>query len=528
MASSAGEGGGRRVFLPIGLAAFITSLDTTVVNVAAPSIRRDLGLSLSGIEWVATSYVLAFASLLMVGGRLTDLIGRRRVLQLGMWLFALASVLVALADGGEIMLLGRVLQGAAAALVLPSALAILTADVDGKDRQIGAAVFTVAIAGSLALGPFVGGAISQYWHWSLIFWLNVPVVVITSAAVRWGVPNAALHGSVRVSDRSEFIARIDPAGLIFVTLALSSATFALVEGQKWGIGSPWIMAAVALCLAGTVATVLVERRARFPMIDLALVRHPVVAGGTLVQILWGLGINGVFFFTSLFLQDVLDLAPSVAGLAFLPLAGATIVVVPLGNKLADRWGPHRTIALGMMILAVGLAVVTLVGPGDGIEQLMPGFVLIGVGTAFTVPMVAAVLEIVPPARAGVVSAVISVAREISGVLGIAVTGAVLTLRENFALDGGASPDEAFLAGYRTGLLVGAGLAVLGGLIAWVTLRPGQAMLADPYADSSLEPTVAPSPIDELPRDSTPLAVGEAVGELLYEPLRWPDEERSRR
>ncbi len=490
MASHAAEYGGRRVLIPLGLAAFITSLDTSVTTVAAPSIQRDLGLSLAGLEWVATSYVLAFASLLLVGGRLTDLLGRRRVLQVGMWSFAASSALVALAGSGPMILTGRILQGAAAALVLPSALAILAADVPAEDRHIGAGLYTIAIAGSLALGPFVGGAVSQYLHWSYIFWINVPVVAITSLAVRWAVPSVGLRGSVRASGRDR-LAHLDPAGLALSCGALCGLTFALVEGQQLGLHSPAVLLALLLfvvCLAGCV---LAERRATYPLIDLELIRHPVVAGGTGVQVLWGLGINGVFFFTSLFLQNVLGLSPSVAGVTFVPLALALILTVPLGAKLAGLWGPHRTVGLGMLMVAVGLVLITLVGPGDGILNLCPGLVLLGVGSAFTTPMTSAILEVVPPARAGVVSAVVSVSREVSGVLGIALTGAVLAWRQSSALHGGASHTEAFLTGYRTGLLFGAAMALVGGVLATKTLRPGHAMLADPYADAGT-PATAPA------------------------------------
>jgi EmrB/QacA subfamily drug resistance transporter len=484
MASHAAEAGGRRVLIPLGLAAFVTSLDTSVTTVAAPSIQRDLGLTLSGLEWVATSYVLAFASLLLVGGRLTDLLGRRRVLQVGMWSFALASALVALAGSGPMILTGRILQGAAAALVLPSALAILAADVPEEDRHMGAGLYTIAIAGSLALGPFVGGAISQYLHWSYIFWLNLPIVAIASLAVRWAVPSVGLRGSVRARGR-ERLAHLDPAGLVLSCVVLSGVTFALVEGQQLGLTSPAVVGAVvlaALCLAGDVV---VERRAAHPLIDLELIRHPVVAGGTGVQVLWGLGINGVFFFTSIFLQKVLGLSPSMAGLTFVPLAVALIVTVPLGARLAGIWGPHRIVGLGMLLVATGLVLVTLVGPGDGILDLCPGLVLLGVGSAFTTPMTSAILEVVPPARAGVVSAVVSVSREVSGVLGIALTGAVLAWRQSSALHGGATSSDAFLTGYRTGLLFGAVMALVGGFLATKTLRPGQEMLTDPYAGTEV-------------------------------------------
>lgn len=482
MGSSA-EAAGRRVFIPIALAAFITSLDTTVVTTAAPSIMRDLGLTRSGLEWVATSYVMVFASLLLAGGRLTDLLGRRRVLLMGMGIFGAASMLVAVAPGITLLLAGRTLQGAGAALVVPAILAVLAADVSGRDRHIGAGIYTVAIGASLALGPLVGGAISQYLHWTYIFWLNVPVVLIAWAATLWAIPDSTASTPVR--GRRELLVRLDLPGLVLSTAALAAVTFALIEGQKLGYGSPPVLAAVAAVVMAGSAAVLWGQRSAYPLIQLDLLRHRVVLGGAVVQILWGLGINGVFFFTSFFLQQAMGFSPSIAGLAFVPLAVSLVLAVPFIARIVSRWGSHRTVGAGMVLVAAGLIGITVAGPGDSILVLIPGLVLIGVGSALTIPLTSAVLEMVPPSRAGLVSAVVSVSREVSGVLGIAVTGAVITLRETAELSAGAAGPQAFLAGYRTGLYAGAVLALLGAAIALATLRPGQEMLADDASDRDL-------------------------------------------
>jgi EmrB/QacA subfamily drug resistance transporter len=527
---SSAEPAGRRVFIPIALAAFITSLDSTVVTTAGPSIMRDLRLTLSGLEWVATSYVLVFASLLLAGGRLTDLIGRRTVLLLGMGSFGAASVLVALAPGMGLLLTGRALQGAGAALVVPAVLAVLAADVSGRDRHLGAGVYTIAIGASLALGPAVGGAISEHLHWTFIFWLNVPVVLVAWAATVWAIPNST--PSTPIGSLQEFVARLDLPGLLLSTLSLAAVTFALIEGQHLGYTSAPVLAAVALALLAGLLAVAWGWRSRYPLIQLDLLRNRVVLGGTGVQILWGLGLNGVFFFTAIFLQEAMDFSPTDAGLAFVPLAAALVIAVPFSAGLASRWGSHRTVCAGLVLVAGGLFAITFAGPGDSLWALMPGLVLVGVGSALTTPLTSAVLEMVPASRAGMVSAVVSVSREISGVLGIAVTGAVLALRQTAEQAAGAPSDVAFLAGYRTGLYAGAVLALVGGAIALATLRPGQAMLADDLGPAQPEPVEASPPI-YLP----PVAARSEADELvldvrhasmfldvrLSDELAWPDE-----
>ncbi|SHN29510.1 MFS transporter [Cryptosporangium aurantiacum] len=450
----------RVVLVPIALAAFVTSLDNTVVNVALPSMQREFGLPVSGLQWIATSYILAFSGLLLAGGRLTDLYGRRRVFLIGLGLFVGASVLAGFATSGDFLVGARVLQGVGAALVLPSTLAVLAADVAPAARHLGAGIFTASIALSLALGPVVGGALAEYWHWSWIFFLNVPIGLFTMAL------GARTIGRSRADGQG-----IDVAGLVTSTVAMTALAYALIEGHAKGLGSPDILIAAVLAVVGGAAFVVVERFAQAPMIDVTLFANRVFSGGTAAQVLWGLGINGVFFFTSLFLQDVLALSPTAAGAMFVPLAIALVLFVPVSALLANRAGVHRTVAGGMVLIAIGLVWVSFVGRGDTAAMLLPGLVLIGVGSALTTPLTSAVLEVVPEAKAGVAAAVVSVSREVSGVLGIALTGAVVAAREAAATADGAAPVDAFASGYALGLWCSAALTLLGGAISLVTLRP---------------------------------------------------------
>jgi EmrB/QacA subfamily drug resistance transporter len=461
------------VLVPIALAAFVTSLDNTVVNVALPSMQRELGLGVSGLQWIATSYILAFSSLLLAGGRLTDLYGRRTLFLIGLGLFVAASVVAGVASSGEFLVAARVLQGIGAALVLPATLAVLSADLGGASRHLGAGVFTAAIALALALGPVVGGAISEYWHWSWIFFLNVPLGLLTMG----------LGARTIGRDSGERVA-IDIGGLFTSALAMAALTYGLIEGNEKGYTSADILIAFGVALLGTVAFVQVERQAKAPMVDVALFANRVFSGGTAAQVLWGLGINGVFFFTSLFLQDVLVLSPTAAGTMFVPLAVVLILAVPLAPWLATRVGVHRTVAGGMALIAGGLVWVSFVGRGDSALALVPGLVLIGLGSALTTPLTSAVLEVVPAAKAGVAAAVISAAREVSGVLGIALTGAVVAARQAAAVHDGVGQIDAFASGYATGLWCSAALAGLGAVISLVALRPPFPLMAGAAAPTA--------------------------------------------
>lgn len=449
------------VMAPVALAAFITSLDNTVINIALPALREDLGLSLSGLQWVVTSYILVFSSLLLVGGRLTDMLGRRRAMTIGFLVFAAASLVAGLAPSGEVLVAARVVQGAGAALILPASLSVIASDLEGEARDLGAGIWTAAIAIALFLGPVVGGAISEYLHWSWIFFLNVPVAAVAIALVAATIPDRRGHGAGSV------LARLDPPGLLLSTLALLAITYALVQGNEEGFGSGPILAAFVVAVAASLAFMAIESRATYPLVDVSLFRNRVFAGGTAAQVLWGLSINGVFFFTSLYIQDVLDLSPTQAGLVFVPLAVALVIGVAIAPRLVTAFGANVTVAAGMVVIAVGLLPIVVLG--SGVEQQLLGCAIVGLGSGLTTPLTSAILGVMPEDRAGIGSAVVGVAREVSGVLGIAIIGAILAARQASALADGSSASDAFLDGHITGLLGAAVLVLLGAVVSALTL-----------------------------------------------------------
>ncbi|MEV6158694.1 MFS transporter [Nonomuraea sp. NPDC052129] len=438
----------RLLLTVVGLAGFVTTLDNTVVTVALPSIQRDLHTRLSALEWVATGYILTFAGLMIAGGRLADVYGRREVLLIGLTVFTGASLGAGLATSIEPLIAARLAQGVGAALILPATLAVLAGR---PDRSLGVAIWMASGAGALALGPVVGGYLSQHAHWSWVFLINVPMGAAVIALATVAIPETRAEPSV--GRRGQ----VDVPGLLASVVFLASGTFALIHGGEYGWGSPPILIAVAGCVGGGLMFLVLERGARAPMVELGLFAGRSFTGGVLAQVLWGLGVNGVFFYTALFLQGVLGFTPTASGMAFVPLALLVVVVTPLVPVVERRLGSGRTVACGLVLVAAGMVGTAFLEAGDGWGRLVPAVCAIGVGSALTMPLGSAVLGAVPESRAGVAGGIFSVSREISGLFGIAAIGVIVHEAGSFS------------QGYALGLLVAAALVLLGALIALLTL-----------------------------------------------------------
>jgi EmrB/QacA subfamily drug resistance transporter len=285
---------GRRwwVLAAVSLATFMTYLDNNVVNVALPTIQRDLGLSISGLEWIVSGYILVFAGLMLVGGRLADLFGRGRVFLGGLAAFTVASFLAGIAGSESTLLVARVLQGAGAALLTPAALAILPATFkDPRERATAIGVWSAVGALALAFGPLTGGFISQHWHWGWIYLINVPIGIATFALGAAVIRDPAAQDGAR--------RRLDLPGLVTSSLALVALTYGLIEGERHGWTSGLILGAFALAALAAMAFWLVERRpAGDPMMDLSLFRSRLFSGGTGAIGLWAFGIFGIYFYTT--------------------------------------------------------------------------------------------------------------------------------------------------------------------------------------------------------------------------------------
>src|SRR5215469_14723153 len=447
----------------VSLATFMTYLDNNIVNVAIPTIQRSLHISVAGLEWVVSGYVLVFAGLMLVGGRLADVFGRRRVFLIGLSVFTVSSLAAGLATSGGMLIAFRALQGLGAALLVPATLAVIIAtfdDVRERTRAIG--IWTAISALALAFGPLIGGFISQNFHWGWIFFINVPVGIVTFAmAIAWMAESRGRSAS----------RRLDIPGLASSAIALFALTYALIEGHTRGWTSAQILGSFGAAAAAALIFVLIEARSQHPMVQISLFRSRVFSGGTLVMMMWAFGVFGIYFFTSLYLQSILGFSPVKAGLAFLPMALVLAVFATISEQVAARISAHRTVALGMAIMAGGLYLFARQGLHAGYADLMPGFVLFGAGAGLmNVPLTNAVLESVPADRSGVASALINASREVAGLLGITVIGAVLSSREGSALRGGVPAPQAFLDGYHAGLVVTLALIGAGIVVALVTLR----------------------------------------------------------
>ncbi len=460
--------------IAVGLATFMTYLDNNVTNVAIPTIQRSLHLSIAGLEWVVSSYVLVFAGLLLAGGRIADVYGRRRLFFIGTVVFTLSSLAAGLAGSGSVLIGARVVQGLGAALLVPTTLAIIMATFkEPKERTAAIGIWTAIGAMALAFGPLIGGFISQHLHWGWIFFINLPVGVI------------ALSIAALTMDESRDTAAkrsLDLPGIATSSVALLSLTYALIEGHDKGWTSPVILAAFALAALSAAVFVVAEARTDQPMIELSLFRSRAFSGGTVTMMLWAFGIFGIYFFTSIYLQDILGFSPTKAGLAFVPMALCLAATASLAGPLYTRFGAHRMVAAGMAVMAVGLYLFSALGAGATFASLMPGFLLFGFGSGLMqVPLTNSVLHGQPPERSGVASALLNASREVAGLLGITVIGAVLRSRQGAALRHGTAPSGAFIDGYHAGLLVTVVLVAAGAVISYLALRQVPAEPAIPAA-----------------------------------------------
>ncbi|GFJ88470.1 MFS transporter [Phytohabitans rumicis] len=365
------------------------------------------------------------------------------MLRYGLAAFTAASALAAVAGTASVLIAARALQGAGAALVVPATLAIVAAQGE-RERMRCIAIWTAAGAVGLGLGPTTGGVLSEHAHWSWIFLINLPA---GAAALACCVPLA--------EHRPAGAAPVDWAGLATGSLGLLALAYTLIAGTARGFDAPAVLLAAAVAAGAGVAFLPVERRSAAALVDVRLFALRAFSGGIAVQVLWGLGVNGVYFYTALYLQSVRGFTPTGAGLAFLPLALAVAAGAPLAPPLVARFGAAGTVAAGLTLVATGMAAVAV---GGSVATLLAALAVIGFGSALTVPLGACVLGAVPADRAGVAAGVFGVAREVSGVLGIAVIGVVVA---------GAGPGLS--VGYTYGLLVAAALVLLGAVLSLRTL-----------------------------------------------------------
>jgi EmrB/QacA subfamily drug resistance transporter len=441
---------------------FMIMLDNTVVNVALPSIREDLGISISELEWVVNAYALTFGVLLLSGGKLADMFGRRRMFIAGLLIFTAASLWCGLAGDAGSLIAARTVQGVGAALMNPATLSIITATFPARQRGTAIGIWAGVSALALAIGPLVGGLLTERVGWSWIFFVNIPVGVLAIVAARVFVDES------KDTSREQ---RLDLPGLATSALGLFALTYGLIQTNTHPWGSTRVLVLLGAAVLLLAAFVVLESRQRLPMLDLSLFKNPTFAGANAVMALVGLAMFGVFFYNSLFVQNVLGFSALQTGATFLPMTLLIMVVAPMAGKFTDRIGPRWLMASGLTLLTVSLLLFGTMDESSTFWNILPGLVVGGIGMAITMaPTTAAAMSSVPVDKAGVGSAVINSMRQVGGSLGIAVMG---TLVATAVTVGERSPAYAaqFVDGYHRALFVGAMILIAGAVLAVLTIRP---------------------------------------------------------
>ena len=429
---------------------FMIMLDNTVVNVALPSMRQSLHMSLSELEWVVAGYALTFAAFMLTGGKLADYVGRRLIFMVGLAVFTGASLACGLAPNGGFLIGARVVQGLGGALMNPATLSIITATFPPRERGRAIGIWAGVSAMALAIGPLVGGLLTEHVNWNWIFFINVPVGIA-------GLVTAPLL--IDESRDTSHEQRLDVPGLATSGLGLFALTFAFIEANSYGWTSWQILGAFAVAAVALIAFVQLERHQRIPMLDLSLFRNRTFGGANASMLFVGLAMFGTFFYVSLYMQQVLGYSPVQAGASFLPLTLLIIVIAPRAGALTDRVGSRWLVGFGMTLLAVMLFYYSRLGANESFWKILPGLLIGGTGMGLTMtPLTAAAMSAVAVDKAGVGSAVLNSARQVGGSLGIAVMGAIVAAGSDF------------LTGFHDALRVGALLCLVGAAVSVVAVR----------------------------------------------------------
>jgi len=436
---------------------FVIMLDNTVVNVALPAMQRSLHLQLSELEWVVAGYALTFAAFMLTGGKLADLLGRRLIFTIGLAVFTAASLACGLAPNGGFLIGARVVQGLGGALMNPATLSIITATFPPRQRGTAIGIWAGISAMALAIGPLVGGLLTQHVNWNWIFFINVPIGILGLIAIQ------AFVDESRDTSHEQ---RPDVPGLVASGVGLFALTYAFIEANNYGWGSTRILASFAIAAVSLIVFVVLEQRQRLPMLDLSLFRNRTFSGANTAMLFTGLAMFGTFFYVSLYMQNVLGYSPVQAGASFLPMTCLIILIAPRAGKLSDHYGSRWLVGGGMTLLALMLFYYSTLGANESFWAILPGLLLGGVGMGLTMtPVTAAAMSAVAVDKAGVGSAVLNSSRQVGGSLGIAVMGAIVASGA-----AGLHTPEAFLNGFHDALRVAALLAFAGAIVATAAIR----------------------------------------------------------
>ncbi|MCX4726711.1 MFS transporter [Streptomyces sp. NBC_01306] len=427
----------------------IVSLDNTVLNVALPSMQKELHASVSGLQWTIDAYTLVLASLLMLAGSTADRIGRRRVFKAGLVIFTLGSALCSVAPNLESLVVFRMMQAVGGSMLNPVAMSIITNTfTESRERARAIGVWGGVVGISMAAGPIVGGLLVDSVGWRSIFWINLPVGLAALLLTWRYVPES----------RAPKGRRPDPVGQLFVIALLGSVTYAIIEAPSAGWTSPLILSFTGVALLALVGLLLYEPRRPEPLIDLRFFRSAPFSGATVIAVCGFAALGGFLFLNTLYLQDVRGLSALHAGLYMLPMAVLTLVCAPLSGRLVGNRGPRLSLLIAGVTMALSGLVFAVLDAETNTALLFTGYVLFGIGFGMVnAPITNTAVSGMPRAQAGVAAAVASTSRQIGSTLGVAVIGAVLASGVS-----GAAHTEGFAGASRTAwwIITACGLAVL--------------------------------------------------------------------
>jgi EmrB/QacA subfamily drug resistance transporter len=465
----------------------VISVDNTILNVALPTLQHDLGASASALQWIVDSYMLVFATVLLMAGALGDRFGRKKSLTFGLIVFGLGSGLSALATSADMLIATRALMGVGGAFIMPSTLSILSATFPAHERGKAIGIWSAVAGLGIVIGPVTGGWLVEHGDWSLVFLVNLPVVAAALLSGHWLVPES----------RDPAAPRLDAGGFALSSLGLGALVWAIIEAPSRGWADPAILAGFGIALSALAAFVAWELRVREPMLDVRLFRNRrfSAASGSITLAFFAL--FGTIFFLTQYLQSVLGYSAFESGVRIMPVAVGLILGGPLSAKLAERVGTKRVVAAGLTFVAIGLAMLSFAEVDSGYALVAAVLGVLGLGMGFTMaPATESVMGSLPVAKAGVGSAVNDATRTMGGAMGVAVLGSLLSSGYRAGMEGtgetaqeslagglatarriggtageqlAGAANQAFVNGMHTAVLAGAAIALAGALLALVAL-----------------------------------------------------------
>ena len=466
------------VLAVVAVAQFMVVLDATVVNVALPTIQGDLGFSEESLSWVLNAYTLMFGGFLLLGGRLADRLGRRRLFVAGIALFSGASLICGLAQSEGMLLVARGAQGLGGALVSPAALSIiLTTFAEGPQRNRALAVWGAIAGAGGAIGLLLGGVMVEVLTWRWVFFINVPI----------GAALVALAPRIVPESRGQSVARsgYDAEGAVAITLGTMALVFTLIKADGWGWTSGRTLAGFGIAAALIAVFVVIERRHEDPLVPLGIFKNRSLAASDASMFVLAAALFGMFFFCTLYLQQVLGYSALKTGLAYTPFSVTLIGASAAASRLVDSFTPKPVLVTGLAVTTAGFVLLTGVsGHGDYASHVLPAMIVLGVGLGLTfVPITIAATNGVAVAESGLASGLLNTTQQVGGSLGLAILSSVSTSRFTSALDSGSPLPLALTHGFKGAFVVAAVLCAIGLVVALVFLPPRRRRAEDEHVET---------------------------------------------